>query len=101
MQLIEIDVDNSPDIKFYGEKLGIASSKARGAKRWTVLTIYKTRAGKYVCHKEGQSLMPDERLKSSCIVAETPAEVIDFFGQGPLSKELYKDAGILNAITID
>lgn len=101
METIELQIDNAPDIRFYGERLGEASSRTRDSKRWTVLTLYKTRAGKFVCHKEGQTLMPDEKLKSSCLVADTEAQIIEFFGQGPLSKELYHAAKIENVQVVD
>ena len=45
--------------------------------------------------------MPGERTKNAALVAETPAEVIEFFKHGPLSKLLYKDAEIADVTVVD
>lgn len=101
MDTIELQIDNAPNIRFYGERLGNASSRTRDSKRWTVLELYKTAGGKYICCKEGHSLHDGEYKKTSGAVAETPQQVIDFFGHSLLAKSLYAAAGINDVLIID
>jgi|SRR5690554_882060 len=108
MQEYFIKTVGAPDVSFCGELLATASSeniasKMRGKKnnsRWTVLELYKTEAGAFVCVNIGRSSKPGEVDQAKVEVVETEKAVIDFFGQGWLSKELYETAGIENVIRI-
>lgn len=110
MEIITLDVDNAPNIRFQGELIGSASSSANNAAgssysgetgRWAELSLYKTQGGKFVAHKIGRTQWQGERDRFSAQVCENEADVIAFFGHRWLAKELYEDAGISDAVTID
>lgn len=101
METIELQIDNAPNFRFIGEQIAQVSSETESSQRWTVLTLYRTQAGKFVGYKEGCSSMPGERLKSGGMVADTEAQVIEFFKQGPLAKKLYAAAKIENVLVVD
>lgn len=102
MQQHNIDRDDAPDLSFVGELLGVAKSSPNQASasfsgstgRWQVLRLYRTRAGRYVCHRKNRTEWDGERDTSVGRVCTTEAEVFEFFGYGELAKELYSLAGI-------
>ena len=99
---ITIEIDNRPDIRFTGERLAAVKSSANNASssysgqpgRWTQLALYKTKGGKYVCHKIGHTIWQGESDSYSGKVCETLDDVKAFFGHGWLAKELYSQAMI-------
>lgn len=103
-------VDNKPDISFIGEKLvsvynsGNRDDRGRFSGRdgqWNILTLYRTRGGKYVCHWVGKSDNEGEKpSRYNAKVCDTQAEVVEFFGHRWLAKELYEKAGISDATVI-
>lgn len=96
LTLYTIERDNAPDLRFRGEIIASASSKQPygGNGRWTVITLYKTASGKYVCETEGKTQWQGELNRYDAAVCNTVAEVIAEFGHGWLAKELYAEAGI-------
>lgn len=98
-----IENDNQPDIKFIGELLGSVSSGEgdEGAGRWTVLNLYKTKGGKYVCQTVGHTQWVDEKTRYKAEVCETAEDVQKFFGYRWLAKELYLAAGIDASVEIE
>lgn len=98
-----VERDNAPDLKFKGELVASATSKDRynDGGRWTNLYLYKTTGGKFVCHQEGVTLWQGERTKNKAEVCTNTAEIIAWFGQGRVAKELYGDASIENVESID
>lgn len=103
METITLEIDNAPNIKFTGEMIGGVSSSPDQAMnsswsgetgRWTILRLYKTKGGKYICHQIGKTQWQGERDRFSGKVCDTLEEVVEFFGQRWLAKELYCDAGM-------
>lgn len=105
LEEFEITNDNAPNIKFVGKQLVYVTGKDpynnRNNGRWTNLTLYKTKGGKYVCEREGKTQWQGERNRSEAVVCTTEAEVIKFFGHGDVAKELYSAAGIEDVINVD
>jgi|TARA_R110000823_G_C15542381_1_gene458308 hypothetical protein len=109
MEAFNLDVDNRPNIKFTGERIAhsgsspdTASSDYSGTTgRYTKLDLYKTQAGKFVCHKIGYSQWQGEHTRYTAEVCDTEAEVMAWFGHGWIAKDLYYEAGIDNSVTID
>ncbi|MDA0790259.1 MAG: hypothetical protein O2780_12480 [Proteobacteria bacterium] len=102
MKTITLTIDNAPNIRFTGEKVAHASThpdQAMGSSwsgetgRWTVLDLYRTTSGKYVCHQIGRTQWQGEQDRYSGKVCDTEAEIIEFFGHRWLAKELYESAG--------
>jgi hypothetical protein len=88
---IVVQAYNMPDIIFNGRLL--ASMKI-GDGSLKPLKLFITEKGNYVCQK----------LKAYTLltkVCENHYEVIEFFGNGELAKELYKEAGISDSIWVD
>ncbi len=102
METITVKIDDAPDIRFKGELIGFANSllSDANATRWTELSLYKTVGERYICHSMGHSRYDGEQTRYSGKVCETIDEVIAFFGHRWLSKELYEDAGISDAIDV-
>lgn len=103
MEAFDIQRDGKTDLKFTGEQVASASSKAvyNDGGRWTVLKLYKTKGGKYVCQSIGRTCWEGETDRYSGEVCNTEAEVIAFFGHGRLAKELYHEAGLSDAETVE
>ncbi len=110
METITLEIDNAPNIRFTGELIAKVSSspdKALGSNysgqtgRWTELTLYKTRGGKFVCHQIGRTQWQGERDRHTGKVCETLAEVKEFFGHRWLAKDLYDSAKIDTAEDVD
>jgi hypothetical protein len=109
METFTLKVDNAPSLRFTGELLAEAISSGESNRksysgdpgRWTVLELYKTIGGKFVCHQIGRSVREGERNRFSSKVCETHDEVIAFFGHRWLAKELYDEAGIDDVVEVD
>lgn len=98
---ITVERDNAPALRFSGEEIASVSSKASDSSRWTVLKLFRTAGGKYICQSIGKTYWEKETDRYSGDVADDEAGVIAFFGQGRLAKELYDDAGIDNAQDVE
>lgn len=102
VELIILENDNAPSIRFKGELIAEASSSANRASgsysgapgRWTELKLYRTAGGRYVAQSVGHTQWQGEHTRYAAQVCETAADVIAFFGHGWLAKELYDDADI-------
>lgn len=92
--------DGEPDLRFTGACIASASSnpfKANASpERWTELKLFRTGKGRYVAWTVGRSKRKGEHDRFSAVVCDTPAEVIQAFGQGWLAKKLYQQANIEN-----
>ena len=96
--------DDSPNLKFKGEKIAEASDhwiQGQDQTRWTELDLYRTEGGKFVCQESGISQWQGESSSHRAAAVETEEEVIKFFGQSALAKEIYSDANINAAVEID
>lgn len=110
MDTFTIEIDNGPGLRFAGELVASAASadnRAMGSSysgqtgRWTELALYKTKAGKYICHQVGRTCWQGERDRSSGKVCETLDEVKEFFGHRWLAKELYAEASIDDSVDVE
>jgi hypothetical protein len=104
-----LKIDNAPNIRVTGELVAIAAdsdNEAMGSSyngetgRWTEMTLYKTKRGKFVCHQIERTRWIGERDRFSGKVCETSEDVKEFFGQRWLAKELYEKAGISNTLDV-
>ncbi len=97
--------DNNADLEFTGSLIGFASNrkfpdrqeegevKANApTTRWTVLSLYQTKGGNYVCHQANHSINPGEHDKMEALVTKEKEKVADFFGYRWLAKKLYESA---------
>lgn len=97
--------DNQADLEFTGSLIGFASNrkfpdrqeegevKANApTTRWTVLSLYQTKGGNYVCHQANHSINPGEHDKMEALVTKSKEEVTNFFGYRWLAKKLYESA---------
>jgi hypothetical protein len=100
METYTLDIDNEPNLRFNGELLAsIASDNEAG--RWTELELYRTQAGKFVCHQVGRTQWDGEVDRYTGKVCDTLQEVKDFFGHRWLAKQLYESASIEDVIDVD
>lgn len=109
MKTFTLEIDNAPNIRFTGILLATVSSSDNNAHpdysgstgRWSELDLYTTKSGKFVCHQIGRTRWQGEHDRYKGKVCNNEAEVIAFFGQGWLSKELYAEAHIDNVVDLD
>lgn len=97
MEPITLERDNLPDLRFTGEEAGHVTSRkidGPGSSRWTELTLYRTKAGKWVCHEVGKTQWQGEHDRYTVYVADDEKGLIDAVGTGNLAKDLYVEAGI-------
>lgn len=66
--------------------------------RWTVLKLYRTYSGKFLCYELTKTLWQSDLSRLKAETAKNHEQVIAFFGNGWLAKELYAEAGIDAAI---
>jgi hypothetical protein len=89
-------IDRGPresSVEFIGDCLGSASSHAPTKKFWTEITIYRTRAGKYVTHILGNTSVPGKIQRHTVHVYNTAKEMITGLCQdGAMSKLAYEAA---------
>lgn len=101
-QDISLNVDNAPDLAFFGRLVAdVTSYSANRNDRWTELKLYKTQKGRFVCQEINRSCWVGQRTRFKAMVCDTEAEVIEYFGQGWLAKHLYDYCDINNTIRID
>jgi hypothetical protein len=79
----------------------MGSSYSGSTGRWTELRLYKTKSGKYICSCVGRTRWQGEHDRFSGSVCDSIDEVISFFGNGWLAKELYEEAKIDASIEIE
>lgn len=106
MKEIIVKCDNAPDFVFNGRLVATVSSERKGDKkykRWHELFLYETEAGKLVCLSVSRSRKESEytSYRSEVFTKNNYKGVIEFFGQGWLSKELYEKADIKNIVWLD
>lgn len=104
---ILLEVDNEPDLSFTGQLIVHTSSSEKNG-RWVYLELYKTKSGKFVCYQVNKTCWQGERdFKKAFVVSSGLTEqtrnqqIIDFFGQGWLAKDLYYEAKINNSVNLD
>lgn len=104
MDTFEIERDDARPLRFKGEMIASASSKAAGgpgSQRWRVLHLYRTAAGKLVAERIGRTVWANETDRHEAKVCATEAEVVEWLGLGDTAKEIYFQAKIDVAEQID
>jgi hypothetical protein len=109
MYKIKLKITDGRDLRFTGELIhGVASSGNNAmpyysgvSGQWTELDIYKTKGGKFVCHRSDLSECVMDKEHFSGAVCENHDEIIAFFGHGELQAWLYHNANIDDAIEVD
>jgi hypothetical protein len=86
-------VVSDPDVsaKNYSGRMGV----------WNEYSIYRTKAGAYVCELYEGTQWQGVRDTVKCKKANSIKDVIDFFGLGDLAKELYEAAAFDYSESID
>ncbi len=103
MEPFILENDHGADVQFTGEKIAHVTSQTPGRNktRWTVLDLYRTRGGKWVCHKIGMTMWEGEDDLYTVYTADSDADLVAQVGVGRLAKELYDEAGIEHAENIE
>ena len=104
-----VERDNGPDLYFEGALLGTVKSHENSAHHrysgqggmWAELSLYRTKSGRYVCHRIDYTIWQGRRNQRIAKAVRTEAEVMEFFGFDWLAKELYELAGIDAAVEVD
>jgi len=106
---ITVERDDAPDIEFLGVK--IASSASSGdhshpdfsgsTGRRTIIRLYRTKGGKFVCERIERSNWVGERDHYEAHICDKPSEIFEFFGHGWLAKSLYAEAGISATVEVE
>jgi len=108
--IIEIEIDYAPDVRFCGSLLAYAADSCETSSgsnysgdpaRWTELRLYKTNNGKLICHRTNCTQWANEKDQYSGKVCENTDEVVGFFGYSRIAKELYAEANIASAFEVN
>ena len=100
METYTIQRDNDRKLKFDGKEIASVASepdKSQGRRylnEQTELSLYKKKAGAFVCGRVSRVTLDDERDIHEGAVSNSVEAVIAFFGTDWLAKELCAQAGI-------
>ena len=94
--------DNSPDLRFAGERIAYAAASTEedldinpsNDSRWIEISVYATQAGQYIVSHEHFSRWQNERNKHFAAVCDDKNAIVDQLGYSVLAKSLYADLGI-------
>lgn len=92
--------DNAPDVRCEAKVLGQVNRPFMNL-RSEIFTVLETKGGKKLAVKTGLSMVPGERSRQSVKVAESDADVVEFFGHGRLAKELYETINLDTTQQVD
>lgn len=81
-------------IIFDGEVIGISASKKGDPSPWIHNILYRATNNKYVCWSVQAEAGPEFDLSTRWRICENLDEVREFFGEGVLARELYRDAEV-------
>jgi len=110
MESFVVEVDNGPGLRFRGKiraNVRSYSDKARVGQysgqvgRHSELSLYETAGGNFVCQLVERTRWQGESDSYDGKVCDTVEQVKEYFGYGWLAKELYREAGIDVALTVD
>ncbi len=98
----EVITHDGPNIKFVGEQLATCSNQyEQNRTRAQILTLYRTKAGKYICSTVNTTQWQSESWEYQSCVCDSHEEIIEFFGYSDLAKQIYEDAKIDACTRID
>lgn len=69
--------DGLPPLRFCGEEIGSGSTRGLNSTRWTVVTIYRTRGGRYITEIERKTCWQGERDWTDAGSYATAREALD------------------------
>jgi hypothetical protein len=98
-----IERDNLPDLTFKGELIASANGKGHqgdSQNRWWHYRLHKTTGGKFVCSKEYQTQWQGESGSFEAKVCDSEEEIVSYFGHDDLGKEIFEEACIDTAETV-
>jgi hypothetical protein len=109
MEQFTVHRTNARALKFAGVLIGSARTSPNRAYpnysgspgNWKSLTLYRTEGGKYICSRINYTQWQGEQNHYAAAVCESIADAIKWFGESDLANELFADAGIDTAETID
>lgn len=84
--------ENEPRLKFEGVLVTSASGELPNVEeqmRWTELSLYRTKGGKFVVQRVKVSSYEGERNRYETWILSNLSTVTQLLGFGPLSQELY------------
>lgn len=101
--------DDARDIKFIGNVIGCVESSPNNAHqnysrqvgKHSVLRLYRTKGGKYVCEKVAFSQWQGAHTAYMAAYCKTSDEVFEFFGAGWLETELYEISDLDTSMLVD
>jgi|SRR5215475_3176304 len=106
MEQFNLRNDEGRNVKFTGECIGSACNEFDRAcgSAWSgetgrryELALYRSNSGRLICERIMYTQWVGERDHHVVKLCLTLENVFDFFGYGPLAKQLYKDAAIDDA----
>lgn len=93
---------NGLPIEASAKRLAAVSSRetlqGRQKDRWTELSVYETKGGRFICTIAGLSALPGEEPRRKLEVVDSIEKVVAHMGEGWLARELYS-ALDLDAVT--
>lgn len=98
-----LDQTDAKSVKFTGRFLGSGFTTADRNHKWfsgdvgrsTILELYQTKGGKYVCLANKESQWQSEHGFKEVEICETIEAVKKYFGHCEVAKRLYIDANII------
>jgi len=79
---VVLERDGDAKLRFVGEFVAQATSRAVNAPRWTDHELYRTNGGKYVLATIGRTDRADERERHAAFVCATPVDVREALRRG-------------------
>jgi plasmid replication initiation protein len=87
-------------VRFEGTKLADVSSRSNSGGRWTEITIFRTKGGRWIAQIVGRTQWQGEHDRHAVKIVETEAELVEALRDeyeghlGWLAKEALEAAGI-------
>lgn len=100
MEQIKIKRDQLPTLRFRGELIASASTQ-ENCGVWTELRLYRTSGNNFVASRIDRTIWEGANDSHQAKLCKKESEIISFFGQGELAKEIYDSALINNYEDID
>jgi hypothetical protein len=95
MQIYTVKRDGDRDLKFTGDIIADVSShsyQGPNQNRWTEITVYRTKGGKYVVSSIGRTCWQGEHDRHDATLCDTPEAVLDALRQDGYLSWIAKEA---------